>query len=499
MAAALVAPWRGTVGAARLAVLQDRALRILTQGHLAQHVLFHSLHQFAIPSAASRVFGVPDTEFRAIRRTELSPLEIAALHGRSPGDVLRMCRQILRDRVTAGVDGRAMTAAQGRILLRRQFAQLPRWLGQARYNGPPPTRGGALVAKPRDYASNPQISGDGTRVAFETYRQKLDDLLRRGEIAVETRDVGAGTTAQASPAQLPARPRGPQSSYNATISGDGSLVAFESAAGNQNFGKRYGDIGVFVRDLSAERLSRNLRPRQQGFAASRSAWGPALSADGAHVVYLAVDSTGRVLVRVADLVAGDARTVVRSTAEMTPLEPDISADGSRVAYTAALARGSRVEVVDVATGTVTPVATAPGTFAAQPDISADGRHVAFVAGAAGQEPAAYVGALDGSAPVRVGEAALRPVTSADGKVVAYSAVAAGTSRVLVRDSQPGRPRSSAGPAARAPRPTVPPPTRPSRMTAIASRSSRPRRISTRPSPTTRAGCSSAIAQPARPR
>ncbi len=438
VAAGLVEPWRGTVSPARLATLQDRALRILTQGHLAQHVLFHSLHQFAIPSAASRVFGVPDTEFRAIRRTELSPLEIAALHGRSPGDVLRMCRQILRDRVAAGVAGRAMTAAQGRILLRRQFAQLPRWLGQARYNGPPPTKGGALIARPRDYASNPQISGDGSRVAFETYRQKLDDLLRRGEIAVETRDIGAGAAAQASPAQLPARPGGPQSSYNATISGDGDLVAFESAAGNQNFGKRYGDIGVFVRDLSSEQVSRNLRPRQKGFAASRSAWGPALSADGAHVVYLAVDAAGRVLVRVADLVTGEARTVVTATAAMTPLEPDISADGSRVAYTAALARDSRVEVVDVASGAVTPMTTAPGTFAAQPDLAADGRHVAFVAAAAGAAPAAFVGALDGSAPVRVGEAAaLRPVTSADGGVVAYTEVGAETRRVLVRDVAAG--------------------------------------------------------------
>ena len=41
------------------------------------------------PVAGARVFGVPDVEFRAIRRTELSPLEIAALHGRSPGDVLQ--------------------------------------------------------------------------------------------------------------------------------------------------------------------------------------------------------------------------------------------------------------------------------------------------------------------------------------------------------------------------------------------------------------------------
>src|SRR5689334_1768015 len=177
VAAQLVEPWRGQVSDARLATLRERAERVLTQGHLAQHVLFHSLHQFAIPSAAGGVFGVPDVEFRALRRTELSPFEIGALHGRSPGEVLRMCREVLRDRALAGVAGHATTAAQGRLQLRRQLAQLPRWLGQARYNGPPVTHNGALLAKPRDYATNPQISGDGSRVAFEVYRQKLDDLL----------------------------------------------------------------------------------------------------------------------------------------------------------------------------------------------------------------------------------------------------------------------------------------------------------------------------------
>ena len=334
--------------------------------------------------------------------------------------------------------GHATTAAQGRILLRRQFAQLPRWLGQARYNGPPPTHQGTLLAKPRDYASNPQISADGSRVAFETYRQKLDDLLKRGEIAVETRDVGDCTTVQASPAALPARPGGPQSSYNATISGDGKLVAFESAAGNRNFGKRYGDIGVFVRDLSTEQVSRNLRARQKGFAASRSAWGPALSADGRHVVYQAVDDAGRVLVRVADLTTGDARTVVRATAGMTPFEPDISADGGRVAYTAATPHGSRIEVVDVATGETTRGAGRRRRVrgAARPV----GRRRACrlrLGRRRATAPGAFVSALDGSGATSVGEAgeagALRPVTSADGGVVAYTEVTAGTRKVMVRD------------------------------------------------------------------
>ncbi len=57
LAAALVAPRAGRTGRTRLATLRRRALRTLTQGHLAQHVFFHSLHQFAIPSAAPDIFG----------------------------------------------------------------------------------------------------------------------------------------------------------------------------------------------------------------------------------------------------------------------------------------------------------------------------------------------------------------------------------------------------------------------------------------------------------
>ena len=88
LADALVAPWRGQVSAARVAVLRGRALRTITQGHLAQHLFFHSLHQFAIPSRAPQIFGLSDAAFRDVRRTlELSQLTIARLHGRSPARV----------------------------------------------------------------------------------------------------------------------------------------------------------------------------------------------------------------------------------------------------------------------------------------------------------------------------------------------------------------------------------------------------------------------------
>src|SRR4051795_4512216 len=249
LAAALVAPAAGHVAPARLATLRERALSTITQGHLAQHVFFHSLHQFGIASEAPAIFGVSDIEFRRLRRAELSPLALARLHGRSPGEVEARAIAVLRERARTGVRGGATPRAQADRLLQRQLSQLPRWLDQARYNGPPTTYRGALTAVPHDYATNPAISAAGRHVAYETYRQKPALAVKLGEIAVLRADLATGKTAIIS--RLPrGGPTGPDpiSAYNATVSSDGSRVAFESSRGNQNFAKRYGRIGVLLAD-----------------------------------------------------------------------------------------------------------------------------------------------------------------------------------------------------------------------------------------------------------
>ena len=191
LADALVAPRAGEVSAAMLATLRSRAERTLTQGHLSQHLLFHSLHQFAIPSEAPEIFGVTDAAFRQLRRAEQSPLEIGRLHGRSPSRIQALSTGVLRERVRFGTDTGAMSERQAAILLRRQISQLPRWLAQVRYNGPPPTHAGQLTGKPRDFAANPALSADGARVVFESYLQKLPLALKRGEISVLSRAVTA--------------------------------------------------------------------------------------------------------------------------------------------------------------------------------------------------------------------------------------------------------------------------------------------------------------------
>ena len=56
--------------------------------------------------------------------------------------------------------------------------------------------------------------------------------------------AGATRSSAARRRRAPNQPLDPRSAYNATVSGDGRLVAYESSPGNVNFAKRYGRIGV---------------------------------------------------------------------------------------------------------------------------------------------------------------------------------------------------------------------------------------------------------------
>ncbi len=450
LADALVAPWRGQVSAARVAVLRGRALRTITQGHLAQHLFFHSLHQFAIPSRAPQIFGLSDAAFRDVRRTlELSPLTIARLHGRSPARVEALSVAALRERARAGVAGHAITQRQARILLRRQVTQLPRWLGQARYNGPPKTHHGLLVALPHDYATNPSVSADGTHVVYEQYRQKLPVALRLGEIAVVSRDLRSGrdTLVSRPAAPRPNQPLDPRSAYNATVSGDGRLVAYESSPGNVNFAKRYGRIGVELADTADGRSSRIDHP-PRGEDLSQSAYNPQLAGDGRHLAFQAVRGAGTAQVFVCDLHTG-ARTLASgglpraAQGTVTSIyEPRITTDGRFVAFTAVTSRAaggpgatsSQVMLRDLAQHTTTTISTGVEGFASDPTVSGDGRLVAFTAGQ--PMPRLYVrdvaaGSTQALTAPDAG-AVVDPQLSDDGRVLAYTVVRGARSHVEVR-------------------------------------------------------------------
>ena len=123
----LVEPWRGSVSPGRLGTLRRRALLTLTQGHLAQHLFFHALHQPAIGVRALRIFGVRSLEYRRLRLNGSSPTEIGRAHGRAPWQVRRSAYRVLRQYARRGVAAQAVPPRQAYRYLRLQRRALRHW------------------------------------------------------------------------------------------------------------------------------------------------------------------------------------------------------------------------------------------------------------------------------------------------------------------------------------------------------------------------------------
>jgi WD40-like Beta Propeller Repeat len=412
LARLLVAPRGGN------ATLERRALRVITQGHLSQHIIFHSLHQTAVPRRSRWIFGTRNARFLALRRAEASPLQIGRLHGRTTAQMYRRSVAALTAMARRGVRLGATSRGQARLLLDRQVRQIPRWLGQSRYNGPPPTIGPEkALLPPADFANNPQISDDGRVVVWDAYRAKIPEARTRGEITVRGAHVDEGTTftvaGRAAAAGLPA------SAYNASLAADGTAVAFEQAEGNLNFAKRYGEMRVSLRELPSAAASALSHPLGSA-GPSRSAYNPSVSGDGRRVAF-AVDEGA---VWVADRTTG-ATTKMRGA----PIfEPRITDDGRTVVFTDA--RG-RVRLRDVASGATTLVSRGPAgaanAEAGEPAPSGDGGVVAFTSrasnlGVPGRQSRVYVRAATRTEAISPSTVfAFEPAISPDGRFVAYAA------------------------------------------------------------------------------
>lgn len=156
-------------------------------------------------------------------------------------------------------------------------------------SGDLPARGGV----------NPSISADGRHVAFESSAR---DLVRRdtnGAVDVFVRDLRARTTRLVSRDGSGGQANGPSGA--ASISADGSVVAFGSGASDLVPEDTNGAADVFVRDRATgttERVSVNDLPGP-GSQADAGSQDPSISADGRFVAF---DSGA------SNLVAGDTNT-----------------------------------------------------------------------------------------------------------------------------------------------------------------------------------------------
>ncbi len=104
-------------------------------------------------------------------------------------------------------------------MLDRQLRQVPRWLGQNRYNGP---SGG--VNKPdlpeADVAKHPSISADGRTVVWDAYRA---DVVGGRAARRDPRARGACSAQRRFSVTPPSRTstKRPRSAYNSVVSADG--------------------------------------------------------------------------------------------------------------------------------------------------------------------------------------------------------------------------------------------------------------------------------------
>lgn len=489
LARALVAPRRGS--AVRQRLLRSRARRTLTQGHLSQHLFFHTLHQEILPGSAKAIFGVSRERMRTLRRLDLGPLEIARLAGRGHGSVLAAARRGLRDAARRGIRGGFVSQRQSQLLLSRQLRQLPRWLNHRRYNGPPPTRDGKLVEPLRPHALRPSLSGDGRDIVFEQSQPDVPRAVAEGEISV--RLVGGSIARTATPG-----PGAPCSIYNGSLARMGRYIVAETSAGNRNFAKRYGDLRVVRVDRTTgeQRIvaapGRGFRTayapsisddgRVVAFVAAGGAvahasrvhvadldtgkvvavpgagYKPQISGDGRTLAYTRVDS-GRSVVVLRDVASGRQHVLAPSGGRGEAYEPSMS-QGSRVAFVERAPSGARIVVADRAGRRLRHLRAPKGTLPGDPALSADGRHVAFSVTRRGRSAASgrprqdivLADVLGRSAAVAsrtsagavAGGYAAHATLSADGQMLAFTSDAPalagardGVQRVFVRDLRAG--------------------------------------------------------------
>ena len=124
----LVAPRLGTATAAMKRTLRQRARDMLSQAHLARHVLFHIYHTPAIPRHAQAIFGIGPERYRALRDSGLTPTTIAARGGRSATAARDALRTILAKRDDQGVRSGAMSTRQARALFAAQDAGIDAYM-----------------------------------------------------------------------------------------------------------------------------------------------------------------------------------------------------------------------------------------------------------------------------------------------------------------------------------------------------------------------------------
>jgi Tol biopolymer transport system component len=273
------------------------------------------------------------------------------------------------------------------------------------------SRASGPVGEPADtYSRDPSISSDGTAVAFTT-SAALDPADVNETSDVYVRYLDSDVTALVSRADGADGAVGDGVSESPSISGDGNLVAFESASTNLGDGDTTATDDVHVRDVAGgHTILASRQTGSNGAIGNAPSTEPALSADGTRVAFRSVatnldtvyDTNGFADVYRRDLLTNATVLVSRPNGQGTPAgngesgAPAIDSDGSHVAFETRASNlhsadpnpASDVHVRALFPGTTVPVSRADGTGGAigsapsrGPAISADGGSVAFTTSA----------------------------------------------------------------------------------------------------------------------
>jgi hypothetical protein len=135
LAETLIAPRLRTASPTMRRRLRSRALDMLTQAHLARHVMFHIFHTPAIPRHARGIFGMSPQAYRILRDSGYSPQRIAAEGDRTLKESRAALRSVLVRRNDQAVRIGAMSRRQADALLAHQEADLDAYM-QRRYRTP---------------------------------------------------------------------------------------------------------------------------------------------------------------------------------------------------------------------------------------------------------------------------------------------------------------------------------------------------------------------------
>jgi Tol biopolymer transport system component/Mg-chelatase subunit ChlD len=172
-------------------------------------------------------------------------------------------------------------------------------------------------------SDDPSISADGRYLAFWSDASTLVPGDTNGVRDIFVRDTQTGTTTRASVASDGTQANA--ASDNPSISDDGSLLAFDSDASTLVSGDTNAKTDIFVRDLAAG-TTRRVNLTQAGAQAERGSDSPSISGDGTIVSF---QSSARTLISGDTNNRNDIYAV--NLADGTLWRVSVAADGSQAA------------------------------------------------------------------------------------------------------------------------------------------------------------------------